>query len=165
VSSCWQEVRVTAEHGFSLLEVLIASLLIGISAVGVALMFSTGYAFVHAEGDNRVALLLAEQKLEQLRALGFAALQAQVTDATVTEPPATATAEDLRTVAPPAPSYPYLRTWSVVGVNRDNYLTRIACLGSPPSCPGPLRIRVKVETAPPDPKASPVELESIVVNR
>ena len=59
------------EAGASILEVLITALVVGIAAAGIALMFSMGNTFVLAEGDQRVAMLLGQQKIEQLRALGF----------------------------------------------------------------------------------------------
>lgn len=58
------------ERGLTLIEVLIATVLVAIVGVGVALMFSTGQRMVADEGDNRVALGLAQQKVEQLRMQG-----------------------------------------------------------------------------------------------
>jgi Tfp pilus assembly protein PilV len=58
-------------RGVSILEVLIAALLLGIATAGVTLMFGTGQAFIVGEGDNRVALALARQAVEQVRASGF----------------------------------------------------------------------------------------------
>jgi len=48
-----------------------AALVVGIAAVGVALMLSTGSTWVVAQGDDRVALALAQQKIEHLRSLTF----------------------------------------------------------------------------------------------
>ncbi len=61
--------------GCSLLEVLVASAVVGIAALGVALMFSTAGSWVEAEGEDRAGLGLAQQKIEMLRAAGFAALE------------------------------------------------------------------------------------------
>lgn len=58
-------------RGVSIIEVLIAALLLGIATAGVTLMFGTGQAFIVGEGDNRVALALARQAVEQVRASGF----------------------------------------------------------------------------------------------
>jgi Tfp pilus assembly protein PilV len=58
-------------QGVSIIEVLIAALLLGIATAGVTLMFGTGQAFIVGEGDNRVALALARQAVEQVRASGF----------------------------------------------------------------------------------------------
>ena len=58
-------------RGVSIIEVLIAALLLGIATAGVPLMFGTGQAFIVGEGNNRVALALARQAVEQVRASGF----------------------------------------------------------------------------------------------
>ncbi|MBI2199782.1 MAG: hypothetical protein HYU42_14460 [Candidatus Rokubacteria bacterium] len=44
---------------------------VGVAAVGIALMFSFGNTWVVAKGDNRVGLSLAQQKIEQLKAMPF----------------------------------------------------------------------------------------------
>src|SRR6266851_978539 len=62
------------EKGSALIEVVIASLCLGIAVVGVALMMSSARSFTVAQGDDRVAFYLAQEKLENLRALGFAAV-------------------------------------------------------------------------------------------
>ncbi len=58
----------------ALLEVLIAGVILAIAVVGIALMFSEGQSFVVAEGDDRVAIALAQEKLEAVRALGFSCI-------------------------------------------------------------------------------------------
>ena len=63
-----------SEAGIALLEVLVTSVVLGMAIVGVALMFSLGNAWVVAGGDERVALNLARQKIEQLRSLTFACI-------------------------------------------------------------------------------------------
>ncbi len=60
-------------RGISIIEVLIAALLLGIASAGVAVMFGSGQAFIVGEGDNRVALALARQAVEQVRGLGLRA--------------------------------------------------------------------------------------------
>ena len=59
------------QRGFALLEVVIASLIIGITVLGVSLMLVRGSAFVSSESTSQGELYLAEQKLERLRVLGF----------------------------------------------------------------------------------------------
>jgi type II secretory pathway pseudopilin PulG len=59
------------EAGIALVEVLITAVVMGIAAVGIALMFATGSGWVSAEGDDRVAMKLAQQKVEQLRSMSF----------------------------------------------------------------------------------------------
>jgi len=65
-------VRLGDERGTALLEVLTASVIVLIAMIGLALMFSMGSSYVAAEGGERVALFLAQQRLEELRAVGFA---------------------------------------------------------------------------------------------
>jgi prepilin-type N-terminal cleavage/methylation domain-containing protein len=59
------------QRGFALLEVVIASIIIGITVLGVSLMLVRGSAFVSSESTSQGELYLAEQKLERLRVLGF----------------------------------------------------------------------------------------------
>jgi hypothetical protein len=54
-----------------LLEVLIASIVVGITVLGVSLMLVRASAFTVSEGTNQGELYLAEQKLEKLRAPGI----------------------------------------------------------------------------------------------
>jgi hypothetical protein len=60
------------EYGIALLEVLTTSVIVLIAMIGLALMFSMGSSFVAAEGGERVALFLAQQRMEELRAIGLA---------------------------------------------------------------------------------------------
>lgn len=66
--------NVRSETGIAFLEVLVASVVLGIAAVGVSLMLSAGNTWVAAGGDDRAALGLARQKIEQLRSLTFACI-------------------------------------------------------------------------------------------
>jgi type II secretory pathway pseudopilin PulG len=59
------------QAGITILEVVVAALIVGIAGVGVAMMFSAGQALVASEGLNRTALQLAQQRLEQIRSAGF----------------------------------------------------------------------------------------------
>ena len=62
------------EPGMALLEVLVAATFLGIAAVGIAMMFARGLAFTVGEGDDRVAIYLAQQKIESLKAMTFACI-------------------------------------------------------------------------------------------
>src|SRR5437867_3860557 len=64
--------RLRDERGIALLEALTTSVIVLIAMVGLALMFSMGSSYVRAEGGERVALFLAQQRLEELRAIGLA---------------------------------------------------------------------------------------------
>jgi len=58
--------RLASGHlGFALLEVLVGSLIVAIAATGLALMLSSAHAFIVAQGDNRVAMYLAQQRIEE----------------------------------------------------------------------------------------------------
>jgi len=61
------------QAGFSMIEVLIAAVIVAIAIIGLFMMYSTGQALVQAQGSNRVAVQLAQQRLEELRAGGFGA--------------------------------------------------------------------------------------------
>src|SRR5262245_51634741 len=64
-----------SERGFAILEVLIAAVVLGIALVGLALMYANGHGLVVGQGDERVALQLAQQKIEQqINAFRFTSL-------------------------------------------------------------------------------------------
>lgn len=60
-----------AEAGFSILEVLIAAVLVALAAVGASVMYGFGQALVQNQGVNRQEALLAQQRIEQIRSSGF----------------------------------------------------------------------------------------------
>ena len=64
------------DTGVIMLEVLTAGVILAIAVIGLAVMFSWGQAFVVAQGDDRLALNLAQQRIESLRASGYAAAEA-----------------------------------------------------------------------------------------
>ena len=65
-------VRILASTaGFTLLEAVLASVLVAIASVGVLMMFSTGQTFVQSSGTDRIAAQLAQQRIEQVRATGY----------------------------------------------------------------------------------------------
>jgi hypothetical protein len=59
------------QSGFGLVDVLVASLVAGIAIVGVALAFGSGSAWVSLLGEDRVALGLAQQRIEVIRDGGW----------------------------------------------------------------------------------------------
>jgi hypothetical protein len=61
----------SSEAGISILEVLFGAAIVAVASVGMALMFGTGQGVVQSGGDNRAALSIAQQRLEQVRAAGF----------------------------------------------------------------------------------------------
>lgn len=62
--------RASTQDGIALLEVLIAGAILAVAVTGLTFMLSSGQSFVMAEGDERAALYLAQQKIEKLRTLG-----------------------------------------------------------------------------------------------
>jgi Tfp pilus assembly protein PilV len=65
------------ERGVALLEVLTAGVILSVATIGLALMFSFGVSYVAAEGGERIALFLAQQRIEELRAIGLARATAE----------------------------------------------------------------------------------------
>jgi len=151
---CWRDCA-----GAMMLEVLICSAVVGFGALGVALMLGTGQALISGEGDNRVAVYLAQQRIEWSRAQGFAsALNAPGT-----------TAETLNeALAPPAgPSDPVHWTRSTVidCVDAGNYASPADCTLTPAP---PKRVAVTVQSAPgnqANPRARAVTLTAVLADR
>lgn len=71
--------RLGGAEGIAILEVLIAGVVLAIAIIGLALMFSSGQSLVVAEGDERVSIYLAQQKIERLRALLFRCIPVGIT--------------------------------------------------------------------------------------
>ena len=129
--------RVTTAQGVAIIEVLIAGVVLAIAVVGLALLFMSGQTFVVAEGDERVAIYLAQQKIERLRAGGYTSLQ--VGDSTLT------------TGCPAEPCYD---EDPVSGFARYRRMTVVQCVDpnsfAVVSCPAPItakRIAVTIISA------------------
>ena len=71
---CW---GLGGQRGIALLEVLVSSVILTIAILGLALMFSFGASYVAAEGGERIAVFLAQQRMEELRAIGLARATAE----------------------------------------------------------------------------------------
>lgn len=54
-----------------------AGVILSIAMIGLALMFSFGASHVTGEGGERIALFLAQQRIEELRAIGLASATAE----------------------------------------------------------------------------------------
>ena len=61
-------------RGTVLIEALVAGVVLAIALIGLASLFNSGQSFVLAEGDQRAGIFLAQQKIENLRSLGFACI-------------------------------------------------------------------------------------------
>jgi type II secretory pathway pseudopilin PulG len=140
-------------RGISIIEVLIGALLLGIASAGVTLMFGSGQAFIAGEGDSRVALALARQAVEQVRASGFG----PTSGADPREEPA------FNSTAYGTTHPGYERTITIASVCANNFL---------PACTPPTPIEAKLITVTvratqgvkgADVTASPVVLRSVMV--
>jgi type II secretory pathway pseudopilin PulG len=60
-----------AEAGFSIVEVLVATGLLATALVALAQLFAIATATNHAARNSTITMMLAEQKVEQLRALQY----------------------------------------------------------------------------------------------
>jgi len=65
--------RIRNEAGMSLIEVMVSVIVFSIAIVFVYQMFWSGGSQVHYEGERRVALRMAEQKVEELKYAGYGA--------------------------------------------------------------------------------------------
>jgi prepilin-type N-terminal cleavage/methylation domain-containing protein len=141
------------DSGFSLVEVLAATLVVGIAVVGVALMFGKGAAWVSATGDDRVAAGLAQQRIEQIRAGGWGVATAVGAIGTLITDPTISAGNNLgftRTVC-----IQYVDPTSPVGLTTPGY--------TPAACPAGTEtttIRMTVVVTSNRPEASPVILQA-----
>ena len=131
--------------GVVFIEALVAGVVLAIAAIGLAVMFSWGQAFVVAQGDDRVALYLAQQKIESLRASSYSAAEALNSNCGGT-PEA-----DENLIAGAGNSQSFTRQSAVELVN-DNDLTTPEC--------GTNTIRVTVMVTPNMPQANAVTLQT-----
>jgi len=113
------------QRGLSLVEVLVAAVVIAIAALGTAVLFATGQAYITAEGDNRTSLTLAQDRMERLRALGYAGLVG--TAATGTDVPYACPTTWVGSCGLTR----WTATWGVTCLNQDDYTNVI---GPGPSC-------------------------------
>lgn len=174
------------DSGVTLIEVLIAGLVVSLAAIGTALMLSSALGFIDAQADDRVALYLAQQKLEHLRAQGFFILTVgtglttrcvPITAFPVANPPNDGPNEPCYVENPPdQPPYvystnlsggvftyslvrtfpDYTRTTVVECVDAANFENVITC----PATPTAKRITVTVEA--PSIKARPVVMQTVL---
>lgn len=63
--------RLASTAGFTILEAIVAALVVGMAAMGVLMMFGTGQTYIQSSGTERIAAQLAQQRIEQVRAAGF----------------------------------------------------------------------------------------------
>ncbi|MGH7412341.1 MAG: type IV pilus modification PilV family protein [Candidatus Methylomirabilis sp.] len=144
--------RLGDQAGVSLVEILIAGLVVGVAVIGLALMFSRGNTYVFATGDDRIALGLAEQKIEQIRAAGFGVANpgVVVTEPVTTEMVPTGTATKKRS---------FTRVTCIQYVDPAN-ITSPAYASDCPAGAVTLTKRITVIVTPDQPEANPVSLQA-----
>ena len=124
-------------------------MVVGIAAVGLATMFARGQGAIAGEGDNRVAVYLAQQRIELARSQGFAALTAGTTTELLS-----------RTMAAVASNPFYTRTVVVDCVAANDYSSTVDCATNPTAA---RRVSVTVQSAPKE--ARDVILRAVLANR
>jgi|SRR5439155_13053977 len=67
-----RRLRLSDERGIALLEVVTAGVILSIAVIGLGLMLTFGASSVTAVGGERIAVFLAQQRMEELRAIGLA---------------------------------------------------------------------------------------------
>jgi Tfp pilus assembly protein PilV len=135
--------------GIALIESLICSAVVGIGVIGLAVMFARGQAVIAGEGDNRVAVYLAQLRTERARAQGFASLTAGTTTEQFNQALATVTSNAF-----------YTRTTVVDCVDANDYSAVVDCATNPTAA---RRASVTVQSAPADARA--VTLRAVLANR
>jgi len=140
--------KLASEHGLALMEVVMASVVLGVAVVGVALMLSSARSMVVAQGDDRVAFYLAQEKLENLQAQGFAGVPASLTcPGTPSNETLTAGADNTQT---------FTRQTTVFCVAKSDLNTCVAC-------PTPQVLKhITVTVRPSMRQADPVSLPTVL---
>ncbi len=141
------------ERGVAIIEALVAGVVLAIAAIGLAVLFSWGQSFVVAQGDNRVALYLAQQRIESLRASGYAAAEVLKSNCGGTSP-----ALDETLTAGMGNSQSFTRQTAVEYVNDDDFTT-VYC-GTDDS--GTDSIRITVTVTPNMLQGEPVTLQTVL---
>ena len=141
-------------RGTVLIEALVTGVVLAIAVIGLASLFSFGQSFVVAEGDQRAGIFLAQQKIENLRSLGFACIPVGSGDS-VTSTCSGVAAQD------------YDESGADLGLPRYSRSTTVACVDSitfaPIGCPNPItakRITVTVNST--LVQAEAITVESVV---
>ncbi len=159
MESCRSLARVLARlrqdaSGITLIEVLISSVVVGVGATALALMFARGQATIAGEGDNRAALYLAQQKIELCRNLTYQNVDKTGLACLTTDYFTQGLSTGIAT------AYFYRRTGAVDLVCGNDYTATTGCATSPGQAK---RITVTVQSAPKE--ARQVVLTAVLSNR
>ena len=141
-------------RGVALVEVLIAAVVLGIAIIGLASMFSSGQSFVVAEGDERAAIFLAQQKIEKLRSLDFTCIPVGTGNSVASDCTGT-------------PPQDYNETPEELGFPRYTRTTVVLCVDpstfNPVSCPNPITAkRITVTVASEMAQADTITIDSVL---
>lgn len=134
------------KRGAALLEVLLAGVLIAITVIGLASMFSLGQSSVVARGDEWVALYLGQEKIEELTGAAFSSIAV----GTFTEPLIQAGASG---------SQEFERVTVVDCVDPTNYAAAITC---PAPSTSIIAKRITVTVTPKAIQTGPIALATVV---
>ena len=142
------------ERGVAIIEALVAGVVLAVAAIGLAVLFSWGQSFVVAQGDNRVALYLAQQRIESLRASGYGATEVlKSNDCGGTSP-----ALDETLTAGMGNSQSFTRQTAVEYVKDDDF-TKVEC---GPGISETDSIRITVTVTPNMLQGEPVTLQTVL---
>lgn len=145
--------------GFTILEAIVAGLVVGIAGMGVLMMFGTGQTYIQSGGTDRIAAQLAQQRIEQVRAAGYG-----------TKFPPDPRQELTMTAVPGNPGFE--RTTIVTDVCSTNYTlpwNNVACL--PATTEAQARLVVVTVRAlngtgtGTDPQTTPAVVQTVLVRR
>jgi hypothetical protein len=180
----------TKQDGLTLIEVLVAGLVLSLSVVGVALMFGYAQTYLAAEVDDRIGVGLAQQKIELLKWLAFDCIPvggpgqlhvplglgaATLTSLDCRDTPTTAGA---RKYNEDASDHPAIGERELPDPEHGAFqfyrsrITRVECVkatgeqfGQPesPCSTPPLAKRIRVEVVPHAPTARAIRVETIVL--
>ena len=147
-------VSLRGQRGEVLIEALVAGVILAIAVVGLASLFGSGQSFVVAEGDERAAIFLAQQKIERLRSLGFACIPVGTGNSVVSDCTGT-------------PPQDYDETPEELGFPRHTRTTVVQCVDpnsfNPVGCPNPITAkRITVTVDPQMAQADLVTIDSVL---
>ena len=146
----------SSSRGIALLEVLISGAILAIAVVGLSLMLSSGQSLVMADGDERVALYLAQQKIEHLRALGLRCIPVG-TSADAVGPESGCFSQQDYNEAPEQLGFPRYRRLTVVECVDPQTFAPTA------PCPDPVTAkRITVTVDPQMREADPITISSVL---
>ena len=158
--------------GITLIESLIACLVVGVAAVGLATMFARGQTSISGEGDNRVAVYLAQQKIERARAICQAHVKRDAAGAVINSDcanfltAATAGPDLLSASMAAVASNPfYTRTTAVDCVATNDYSSIVDCTTANAATRVTVTVHARTKESRQDTDPAPVRLRAVLASR